>query len=84
MPINHATRHISSSPTRTVIGFSLLVILFYASGRLASYGVHTGVETVNQSNFYLFVGIAVFSFEGAISLTIPLVKSVDPRSQVRC
>ena len=60
------------------IGFSLLVILGFAMGRLARDGVEEGVVMSDTSNFYLFVGTAVFAFEGAISLTIPCCNSVVP------
>ena len=60
------------------IGFSLLVILGFATGRLAHNGVDEGVVMSDSSSFYLFVGTAVFAFEGAISLTIPCCNSVMP------
>ena len=64
-----------------LIGFCLVVIVFYAGDRLVEKGVDPRVVAVCPSSLYLFVGTAVFAFEGAASLTLPVANSVRPQEQ---
>lgn len=64
-----------------LVAFSLLVILGFSLYRLEDSGVHSGVKAFCPGTLYLFVGTAIFSFEGAASLTIPIASAVRPESR---
>ncbi|CDS14107.1 hypothetical protein LRAMOSA06277 [Lichtheimia ramosa] len=61
------------------IAFGLICVLYYCGAQINSYGVGPDIIIVNQRDFGLMIGTAVFSFEG-IGMVISVVEGMkDPK-----
>ncbi|KAI8064990.1 transmembrane amino acid transporter protein-domain-containing protein [Thamnidium elegans] len=57
------------------IAFGLICILYFTSAQIAQHGVGKNIILVNQENFGLMIGTAVFSYEG-IGMVLPIVEGM--------
>jgi proton-coupled amino acid transporter len=55
--------------------FGIVYILYFDIGILATQGVAPSVQALNTNGFALFIGTAVYSYEG-IGLVIPIVEAM--------
>ncbi|GME93930.1 unnamed protein product [Ambrosiozyma monospora] len=53
----------------------ILTIVYFASEDLISWGVSPSIQYFNEDNWSLFIGVAIFAFEG-IGLIIPVQESM--------
>jgi len=72
-----------NSVANCFVGFSLLCILATSSVLLVERGPAEGVlwASVPYETAYLYLGTAIFAFEGAAAVTIPIANSVDPKDR---
>ncbi|KAG1051084.1 hypothetical protein G6F43_006687 [Rhizopus delemar] len=57
------------------IAFGLICILYFTSSQIAQHGVGHNLIMVNNQDFALMIGTAVFSFEG-IGMVVPVVEGM--------
>ncbi|CAO3628923.1 unnamed protein product [Mucor fragilis] len=57
------------------IAFGLICILYFCSSQIATHGVGKNIHLVNQNDFGLMIGTAVFSFEG-VGMVLPIVQGM--------
>jgi amino acid permease len=57
------------------IAFGLICILYFCSNQIATHGPGKNIVMVNQADFGMMIGTAVFSFEG-IGMVLPIVQGM--------
>ena len=66
-----------------LILFGLIVILYFAGVTVSRTGVAPIELVLNHETYFLFVGTAVFCFEGIMSLILPLQEALLKSEQDR-